>query len=98
VQRQLPSRDRIDRSTLTLLLEIEQNIAIDITINESGAPPKPPAPNEHRGSVQGKLVDENGAPIAGARVSLFAKNVRSEAELGEGKTGKQGEYTTHREG
>src|SRR5260370_28846878 len=49
--------------------------------------------NEPRGMVQGKLVDENGAPIASAQISLFAQSVRSEAHLGDGKTGADGGYS-----
>ena len=46
----------------------------------------------HRGIVGGKLVDEDGAPITGAHVELFAKSIRSETELGEAVTDEQGLY------
>ena len=48
---------------------------------------------EHRGTVRGKLVDEDGAPIVGAHAELFAKSIRSETELGEAATDEQGLYT-----
>jgi hypothetical protein len=52
----------------------------------------PTAVNEPSGTVQGKLVDENGAPIANTQVSLFGESVRSEAHLADGKTGADGTY------
>jgi hypothetical protein len=48
--------------------------------------------DEHRGIVRGKLVDEDGAPIIGAHIELFAKNIRSETALGEATTDEQGLY------
>ena len=91
-QRGLPACDEIDASTYAVLLEIEQNITININ---AGTPPaQPPAQNEHHGIVQGKLVNEDGAPIAGARVSLFAKQIRAETHLGDdATTGKSGQYS-----
>jgi len=53
----------------------------------------PTAVTEPRGTVQGKLVDENGEPIASTQVSLFAESVRSEAHLADGKTGADGTYS-----
>lgn len=47
---------------------------------------------EHRGVVRGKLVDEDGGPVIGAHVELFAKSIRSETELGEATTDEQGQY------
>lgn len=90
-QRGLLERDEIDESTHVVLLEFEQNINIEI--DEGKEPPaKPPAPDEHRGRVKGKLTDGDGAPLPDTRVSLFAKYVRSEGRLGDATTGKQGQY------
>jgi hypothetical protein len=50
-------------------------------------------PSEHHGTVRGKLVDEDGSPITGAHIELFAKSIRSETELGEAATDEQGLYT-----
>src|SRR5258708_24048033 len=90
-QRRLRARNEIDASTHAVLLEIEQNITINIDEDEPSA--KPPAQDEHHGIVRGKLVNEDGAPVSGTRVSLFANPVRSETHLGDAKTGKQGQYS-----
>ena len=92
-RRKLPRRAEIDASTVAVLLEIEEKIAVNINLNEDNPPAKPPAQHEDPGIVQGKLVDENGAPVAGPRVSLYAKNVRNETRLGETKTDKQGQFS-----
>ena len=90
-QRGLPLTEEIDRDTHTLLIEFEQNINIEV--NEGKEPPqKPPALDEHRGTVTGKLVNADGAPVPDTRVSLFAKYVRSETHLGGATTDKQGRY------
>src|SRR5580658_848290 len=52
---------QINRATLEILLELEQNITINI--NEAASTPPTPKPDEHRGQVHGKLVDGDGAPI-----------------------------------
>src|SRR5258708_688103 len=90
-QRRLRARNEIDASMHAVLLEIEQNITINV--DEDKPSPKPPAQDEHHGIVRGKLVNEDGAPVSGTRVSLFAKQVRSETHLGDAKTGKQGQYS-----
>lgn len=46
-----------------------------------------------RGLVSGTVVDEDGAPIAAAQIVLVSRKVRSESELGESKTDKQGHYS-----
>jgi hypothetical protein len=61
--------------------------------NKSGPSSKPRSADEPRGVVQGKLVDENGAPIADVQISLFAQSVRSETHLGDGKTGADAGYS-----
>ena len=71
--------------------EIEENITINIS---EGAPPAPSAAqDQHHGIVQGKLVNEDGAPMIGTRISLFAKQIRNETRLGDATTGKQGQYS-----
>jgi hypothetical protein len=82
---------QINKETLQVLLALEERI----TVNINGAAPTPTQPDEHRGIVKGKLVDEDGAPIAGTKVSLVSKTVRSEAQLGAGKTDQGGQYTIH---
>lgn len=82
---------QINRATLEVLLELEQNITVNI--NEAATRQPEPKPDQHRGVVRGKLVDEDGAPIANARISLFAKSLRTEKNLGNAKTNKQGQYT-----
>src|SRR4051812_49321586 len=75
----LPVVDVIDERTLSLLLEVEQNI----TINLGAQPSRPPAPqpDEHHGRVSGKFVDQDGSPLAGRKVALLSKLLRSESEL-----------------
>lgn len=90
-QRGLPGCDEIDASMHAVLFELEQNITINIS--EGTAPAKLPEQDERHGIVRGKLVDEDGAPIAGTRVALFAKHIRSETHLGDAATGKQGQYS-----
>jgi len=65
----------------------------DKNANNSVPSPNPSIVIEPRGTVQGKLVDENGAPIASTQVSLFAESVRSEVHLADGKTGADGTYS-----
>jgi hypothetical protein len=62
-------------------------------VSEGSGPTQPGAKDEGRGTVQGKLVDQDGAPIADTRVSLFAKYLRDQGHLGDGVTSKQGQYT-----
>ena len=89
-RRGLPLVDVIDRPTLEVLLEIEQNITINI--DESGTPKPAPKPDETHGKVTGTLVDGDGAPVVSTRVALFSEQLRSETQLGEAQTSAKGEY------
>ena len=51
-----------------------------------------PAEDDNRGTVQGKLVDQDGAPIAATRVSIFAEQIRGQEQLGSAQTDAQGQY------
>lgn len=51
------------------------------------------ASTQPQGTVHGKLVDQDGAPVAGAAVALFAQNVRTRTQLASGKTDSQGAYS-----
>jgi hypothetical protein len=44
------------------------------------------------GTVQGKLVDQDGAPVSRTAVALFAKQLRSETALGKAATDDAGHY------
>jgi hypothetical protein len=46
-----------------------------------------------KGTVQGKVVDQDGIPLANTRVSLFAKYLRTEQKLGDATTDNRGQYT-----
>jgi hypothetical protein len=83
--------DEIDEETLEILVEIEQNI----TININEAPPQPPKPNPRRGVVRGKLVGDDGDPIAGAPVALFSQQLRGETQVGRAVTGAAGQFIFH---
>jgi hypothetical protein len=48
---------------------------------------------DNRGTVQGKLVDQDGLPIADTRVSVFAKLLRGEERIGTAQTDKQGQFS-----
>jgi hypothetical protein len=90
----LPQRDEIDEPTLAALIALEEKIDIN---SEQRKPPKrppkkTPVSDEHRGSVYGKFVDIDGAPLTETRVSLFAKRLRSETVLGGYTTTRQGQY------
>jgi hypothetical protein len=94
----LEERDEIDEPTHAVLIELEQKINIDI--DEGKEPPKKPptkphASKEHSGTVNGKLVDVDGAPLPHTRVSLFSKRVRGETPLDGATTDKQGQYKLH---
>ena len=56
-------------------------------------PPITAAPDEPRGIVHGKLVDQDGAPIVGAKIVLISKQLRAEPALAQGATGETGQYT-----
>ncbi len=84
----LPPTEEVDAATLEILVAFEQNI----TINVGGAGPAvPPAQDDHRGAAQITLVDEDGEPMAGTRVALFAQAVRGESQLGDATTGQRGQ-------
>jgi hypothetical protein len=83
--------DEIDERTNSVLLAIEETITVNV--NESSSPAQPPAQNLHQGIVRGKLLDEDGGPLASTRISLFAKQLRSEKHLGDATTNKQGQYS-----
>jgi hypothetical protein len=87
-QRGLRETGEIDQITLRELLRIEQTI--NITIYE-GTPAPPPAPSQV-GTVHGKLVEGDGAPIAEARISLFSVQVRQEQHLADARTDGNGLY------
>ncbi|WP_219909860.1 hypothetical protein, partial [Trinickia symbiotica] len=88
----LEETDEIDEPILQVLLELKQNISIDVSEDTSSAP-KPQAQNRHHGVVTGRLVDENGAPLADKKVSLFSILVRHESHLADASTDKRGAYS-----
>lgn len=89
-RRGLPVVDEIDETTLSVLLDIEQNITINV--NEGVASPTP-QPDPTRGKITGTLVDGDGNPVPAIRVVAFAQSVRQASQLGEGKTNASGTYT-----
>jgi Lon protease (S16) C-terminal proteolytic domain len=91
-QRGLPAVGEIDELTLEVLLELEQNITININDGPIQTAPQPPVSDQHRGIVQGKLVDEDGGPIASTRVALFSVQLRAETCIREASTGESGQY------
>lgn len=52
----------------------------------------PGAAGDGQGSVQGTFVDADGAPIAGARISLLAQRVRDRSELASAATDESGGF------
>ena len=56
------------------------------------APSQQSTQDENRGLVQGKLVDQDGTPVAATRVSIFAEQIRGEEQLGSAQTDAQGQY------
>jgi hypothetical protein len=85
-QRGLPVRGEIDAETYAALIVVEAEIVI-----EPGPPrPKPPNPAD-RGTAQITLVDEDGEPVTGVRILLFAQAVRGERQLGDAATGAAGD-------
>lgn len=80
----------VNKATLEILLEFEQNITINI--NEAPGQKPTPKSDQHRGVVQGKFVDQDGAPIANTKISLFSELIRSETSLGNATTNAQGQY------
>ncbi len=53
----------------------------------------PASAKDASGVVTGKMVDGDGAPITGAKISLYVRNIRTELLLGEAQSGPQGQYT-----
>jgi hypothetical protein len=85
----LAIKDVIDEPCLAVLINIRERI----TINVGDTPPQPPPKNGTHGTVQGTLVNQDGAPIPSMRVILFAKYIRSQSHLGEATTDSKGKYT-----
>jgi hypothetical protein len=52
-----------------------------------------PPSDQPRGTVTGKLVDRDGALIAGAEVSLFTKQLRTESRIGATTTDQTGRFS-----
>jgi hypothetical protein len=50
-------------------------------------------PDGPRGTVHGKLVDQDGAPIAGARIVLISNQLRTETPIEQVATAETGQYT-----
>ncbi|HEY1892793.1 MAG TPA: neuraminidase-like domain-containing protein [Steroidobacteraceae bacterium] len=84
------ARGEVDEDTLKILRALERQITINVY--ESGAPASAPVADELQGSVSGKLVDEDGAGIAGTAVALYVQGLRSRSELGTAQTGSSGAY------
>ena len=70
--------------------------ASGVTARTDAPPPLPPVattPDGPRGTVHGKLVDQDGAPIAGATIVLISKQLRTETPIAQGATAEAGQYT-----
>jgi hypothetical protein len=74
-----------------VLVEVEEDTIIDVT--ETGPATQPSKRDDDRGTARIILVDEDGEPVAGTRVSLFAQAVRGERQLGAAVTGRKGQCT-----
>ncbi|MGA9671372.1 MAG: neuraminidase-like domain-containing protein, partial [Terracidiphilus sp.] len=99
-QHRLAENGCIDEPTLAVLIAIEERISvyikeenISVTINEGTSSTKPKPADQHHGKVTGTLVNQDGAPIVGVRVELYAQSIRNSERLSEGKTGKQGDFS-----
>ena len=90
-ERGLGDVGEIDEATYEALIEVELNITINV--DEVPPPTPPPMRDDHRGTARIKLVDGDGAPVAGARVSLFSRTVRNERRLGGATTRRDGGCT-----
>jgi hypothetical protein len=66
--------DKVDAATLEMLLRLERNL----TGNGTTIPTNPPATDSSGGVVQGRLVDADGAPVAGMAITLVSKQIRTE--------------------
>jgi peptidoglycan hydrolase-like protein with peptidoglycan-binding domain len=51
--------------------------------------------NQPRGTVTGTLVDGDGDPMSGSKVSLFAEALRVETHLGDATTDTKGAYSVN---
>ena len=92
-RRGLPIVDEINERTPRVLLELEQSFSlVNVTINEGGGGTQPAPKPDPFGHVTGTVVDGDGHPIAGLRISVYEKQLRSEAKLGEARTDEQGQY------
>ena len=80
----------IDAATLEMLLRIEETITINVSVPTKSAPP---ASASKHGIVHGKLVNEDGAPIANIPIELVAQHIRTETPLGKATTDKSGQYS-----
>ena len=80
----------IDAATLEMLLRIEETITINVSVPTKSAPP---ASASKHGIVHGKLVNEDGAPIANIPIELVAQRIRTETPLGKATTDKSGQYS-----
>lgn len=89
-QHGLGAHGEIDEATYAALVEVEETITVNV--GETG-PASAPKQDGDRGTAQITLVDEDGEPIAGTRVSLFAQAVRGERQLGAAVTGRKGQCT-----
>jgi hypothetical protein len=87
-RRGLPEQGEIDEDTFAALIVVEENIDEE----DEDQPPKPPKP-DNGGTAQITLVDEDGGPVAGVRVSLFAMAVRGARQVGDATTGSKGQCT-----
>ena len=92
--RGLPEREDIDETILGVLFEVEQTININIT--SPTQTPRPP-PDEYHGHVTGRLVDQDGAPIADMMVRLVSVTLTARRELGTVHTDKSGGFAFHYE-
>lgn len=90
----LPASGAVDAPTLAILIELETNVTIDIHHGGGTTPPAPsPQPSgDRRGTVRGRFVDGDGAPLGDRRLVLYAQRLRGRDALGEGRTGEQGQY------
>jgi hypothetical protein len=91
----LPEADHIDDTVLAILFEAERTI--NVTINKQAQQtPAPPADPRH-GSVTGRLVDQDGAPIAGMSVQLLSMTLTAQHQLASSQTDKSGAFAFHYE-
>jgi hypothetical protein len=90
-QHNLAETMAVDAAALKVLSRVEQDIASNAAAPTT--PPPPVAVDPGRGVVQGKLVDEDGEPIARIAIGLVAKQLRTETALGKAETDAAGQYS-----